>query len=502
MNHTEPGRVANPDKAAYLFWNDTPGTLKEEKSIGPAITLRVKAGDQIDMEAWSRFERKNDFTHDFGLVALSSLLGNVFVSTGGFEGYTLSNTISTIESSLTFGAFPDDSGEDDQPFAYLNYIIYDMNMVPQKVKRQRVPDEAGFYPNEIGTLDPAQVTFDEPVIVDEDGYIYVWVDNQSIETKVWFDDLKVTHRQNIVVQATDYGVWGDVLREQKTDESIYRFAYQGQFAEKDDETGWNHFELREYDPMIGRTLTTDPANQFHSSYTWVGNNPIIGTDPTGGKSPIFDNETGNFLGLDKNGWEGPILFMSSSQFKSIGGASGLRNIDATRLNLTSIENQSFTNLEAWSNVITFLAANNAIPDGLGLGFSGSKFAVGMGYTDEHGNNVTVGNYLGGRFSKGTGMYVDAYNQGQMTIVVNREGKLEAPIFFKGGVWDVINTTVHENDHRSIGPAVLGERQNAMMELRAIATQRAHRSWKRVSSDYASEIRNYQSTNQQRLNGGR
>jgi len=63
----------------------------------------------------------------------------------------------------------------------------------------------------------------------------------------------------------------------------YRFQYQGQFAEKDDETGWNHFELREYDVKIGRTLIVDPAREFWSPYLWVGNNPISGVDPTGGK---------------------------------------------------------------------------------------------------------------------------------------------------------------------------------------------------------------------------
>lgn len=30
----------------------------------------------------------------------------------------------------------------------------------------------------------------------------------------------------------------------------FRFGYQGQFSERDLETGWNHFELTEYDPVI------------------------------------------------------------------------------------------------------------------------------------------------------------------------------------------------------------------------------------------------------------
>ena len=31
----------------------------------------------------------------------------------------------------------------------------------------------------------------------------------------------------------------------------YRYGYQGQFAEKDDETGWNQFEAWMYDSRIG-----------------------------------------------------------------------------------------------------------------------------------------------------------------------------------------------------------------------------------------------------------
>ncbi len=74
------------------------------------------------------------------------------------------------------------------------------------------------------------------------------------------------------------------MREQKTDESIYRYSYQGQFAEKDLETGWNHFELREYDPVIGRWTATDPAGQYWSSYIGMGNNPVSSGDPGGAYS--------------------------------------------------------------------------------------------------------------------------------------------------------------------------------------------------------------------------
>ena len=70
-----------------------------------------------------------------------------------------------------------------------------------------------------------------------------------------------------------------------------RYGYQGQFAEKDEETGWNHFELREYDPVIGRWLNIDPCGQFYSPYLGIGNIPTIGLDPTGGICPTCPDES-------------------------------------------------------------------------------------------------------------------------------------------------------------------------------------------------------------------
>jgi len=127
-----------------------------------------------------------------------------------------------------------------------------------------------------------QVAFANPIRPQQKGYIYIWVSNESENTKVWFDDLKVTHRSRRVTQATDYYAYGSVLREQKTPEELtYRYKYQGQYAEKDEETGWNHFELREYDPIVARWTSKDPKGQYYSPYVGMGNNPISGVDPDG-----------------------------------------------------------------------------------------------------------------------------------------------------------------------------------------------------------------------------
>lgn len=180
--------------------------------------------------------------------------------------------------------------DNTKPFAYLNYLVFDKNMVLVQQNWIRVTEAAGFWPNEIGdpAKKPVQLTFSAPVVPTVDGYIYVWVSNSSENTKVWFDDLKVKHVQSVVAQATDYGAWGEVLREQKTNSlDQYRYGYQGQFAEKDEETGWSSFELRQYDPVVGRWISRDPMRQYYSPYLGMGNNPVNGIDRNGGK---FDNE--------------------------------------------------------------------------------------------------------------------------------------------------------------------------------------------------------------------
>ncbi|HVD97742.1 MAG TPA: RHS repeat-associated core domain-containing protein [Cytophagaceae bacterium] len=60
-------------------------------------------------------------------------------------------------------------------------------------------------------------------------------------------------------------------------------CYQGEYAERDDETGYVNFELRMYDPVIGRWFVPDPKDQFYSPYVAMGNNFISGIDPSGGE---------------------------------------------------------------------------------------------------------------------------------------------------------------------------------------------------------------------------
>ncbi|KKO90758.1 hypothetical protein AAW12_14540 [Sphingobacterium sp. Ag1] len=93
-----------------------------------------------------------------------------------------------------------------------------------------------------------------------------------------------------IVYYADYYPFGMELRSGGVEN---RYGYQGLYAEKDKETGWNNFELRNYDAAIGRWLTTDPKGQYHSPYIGMGNNPVGRVDKDGGlDDDILYNQKG------------------------------------------------------------------------------------------------------------------------------------------------------------------------------------------------------------------
>jgi RHS repeat-associated protein len=101
------------------------------------------------------------------------------------------------------------------------------------------------------------------------------------------------------------------------------YQYQGDYAEFDEESGYNEFYLRNYDPQIGRFVQTDPFEEFPSPYTGMGNDPVNNVDPSGGSilsgitgvSNIFFNTAvasiggamvGGIVGMfngDENAWK-------------------------------------------------------------------------------------------------------------------------------------------------------------------------------------------------------
>lgn len=144
--------------------------------------------------------------------------------------------------------------------------------------------------------------------------------------------------------------------------SGYRYAYQGQFTEKDDETGLLSFEARQYDPRIGRWLITDPKfRMYESPYKAMGNNPLKYGDPDGrdiivllssnavSMGPINAGHMAVIIGNDKDGYS---LF-SKNGTDSNGGFKGPTH-------LTSRDHAPDINAYHGNTVAEVLAKANAV----------------------------------------------------------------------------------------------------------------------------------------------
>jgi hypothetical protein len=88
------------------------------------------------------------------------------------------------------------------------------------------------------------------VPIEEIGYIYIYIANESMDNiDVYFDDMLA--RRNMceggevqlidapVTSASDYYPFGLAMAGRSYTSEKYRFGYQGQFAELDEETGGN-----------------------------------------------------------------------------------------------------------------------------------------------------------------------------------------------------------------------------------------------------------------------
>jgi RHS repeat-associated protein len=144
------------------------------------------------------------------------------------------------------------------------------------------------------------------------GFLRLSLVNDSDNT-VYFDDFEITHRSGdeklSVTSWTDYYPYGKVAKTSCPSNGAYRYGYQGEFAEKDGETDWNSFELRQYDSEIGRFTTTDPMGEFWSSYVGMGNDPVNLTDPTGGVTDDFHyDKDGNFMYKEEKSWLHDLFF--------------------------------------------------------------------------------------------------------------------------------------------------------------------------------------------------
>jgi RHS repeat-associated protein len=133
----------------------------------------------------------------------------------------------------------------------------------------------------------------------KNGYCLVYVSNESPEN-VFFDDLQVRHDRGRILEENHYYAFGlkiAPLSSKAFAAPQNNYQYQGDYSEFDDDLGWNDFELRSYDPQIGRFLQHDPYDEIASGYIGMGDDPANLTDPNGGCTSCLAGVSSTLQGM-------------------------------------------------------------------------------------------------------------------------------------------------------------------------------------------------------------
>jgi RHS repeat-associated protein len=332
MDHTDAGIVNKHSQILIGGYNTR---------VGLAKSIVVSPGDKVKVEAYAKY--RNLTTNAVNLTGFTTALTSAFGLSSGLPGDP-GKAYDVLEDYGTLIEGGQDHSLNGAPKAYINILLFDRNYNFVDAAYDQIDGNAE-QPN-TQTKTPHDPMLKE-VTITEAGYAYIFLSNENLtQIDVHFDDVTVTHTQSTIVAGADYYPFGLVMENREITDEPYRYGYQGQFSEENDSTGWNEFELRNYEPRIGRWLSTDPYGQFHSPYVGMGNNPHMGVDPDGGYFSMFSWQgsligaavgAGIGLAFDKDNWgwyalggaaAGGFLASDFAKVEIWGTHRGLGNADA------------------------------------------------------------------------------------------------------------------------------------------------------------------------------
>jgi len=246
--------------------------------VGLMKTLYVSKGDKVSAEVYGKYldvQFSDEAINGGALInALVTMLGGGAISG---EGTVVQNNLNSDYISAAMA----DGSQESSPKAYLNYILFDKNFSYLNSGFERLAASAADPGDGSGTHQ--KLSFEE-IQIEEDGYLMVFLSNESQqEVEVFWDDFKVAHHYNAVLQADDYYPFGLTFNSyQRSYSKANNFKYNGK--EGQEGTGWYDYGARNYDASLGRWFNIDPLAERAVNWTpyrYAFNNPLRFIDPDG-----------------------------------------------------------------------------------------------------------------------------------------------------------------------------------------------------------------------------
>ncbi len=273
------------------------------QKTGPALLLKVTAGDKISIkaESWYRekqAEVKNKIETKVPAEALAAELIKDVAVQGKEAATALSNPLLPAVTAFLKNRDKEQGNLQLKPKAYLNWILLDNQL--QAMPEDSIHAETRGY-LQVGNPGELKQLVKDEWVVTKSGYVYIYVSNESEGTDVFFDNMLVSTLSGPLLETNHTYPFGLTMKGISTQapgalENKKRFNG----IEQTTDLELNQYDafFRTMDPQIGRWWQIDPKPTVSESlYAIMANNPISNNDPLGDTAIV--RWRSGFLGLGR-----------------------------------------------------------------------------------------------------------------------------------------------------------------------------------------------------------